>query len=61
MNEGYLKIGSEADRIAIASLLFKHGYEVKTVRRKKNGKTYEYYVKYKLASTDIEMEGADEG
>ena len=34
---GYLKIGNEADRVAVASILYKNGYTVRPVRRKKNG------------------------
>ena len=44
---GYLKIANEADRITVASILYKNGYAVKPVRTKKNGKTYEYYVQFK--------------
>lgn len=50
---GYLKIGNEADRIEVASILFKNGYTVRTVRTKRNGKTYEYYVKYDRQSPDV--------
>ena len=42
---GYLKMKSEADRVEVATLLFKSGYAVKTVRCKVNGR-YEYFVKY---------------
>ncbi len=47
-----LKIGNESDRVTVASILYKNGYEVKPVRRKKNGKSYEYYVGYKPTSMD---------
>lgn len=43
---GYLRIANEADRVTVASILFSNGYSVQKVRRKKNGKTYEYFVKY---------------
>ena len=49
---GYLKIGNEADRNTVASILFNNGYSVKKVRRKKNGKTYEYYVAYEEIDMD---------
>ena len=42
-----LKIGNEADRVTVAAILVKNGYEVKTVRKKKNTKSYEYYVGYR--------------
>ena len=47
-----LKIGNEADRVTVASILYKNGYEVKPVRRKKNGKSYEYFVGCKPAVDD---------
>ena len=50
---GYLKIGNEADRVTVASILYKNGYSVSPVRRKKNGKTYEYYVEFAIMDTDI--------
>lgn len=46
---GYLRIANEQDRITVASILFNNGYEVKKVRRKKNGKSYEYFVSYQPA------------
>lgn len=49
---GVLKIGNEADRVTVASILYKNGYTVKPVRRKKNGKSYEYYVSYRMNSLD---------
>lgn len=58
-----LKIANEADRVTVASILFKNGYEVKTVRKKKNGKSYEYFVGCKLGGLDELQGGAagDEG
>lgn len=53
---GYLKIGNEADRVTVASILFKNGYSVSPVRKKKNGKTYEYYVEYEIKPTEIPEE-----
>lgn len=49
-----LKIGNETDRMTAASILFKNGYEVKTVRRKKNGKSYEYFVACRDVSDEIQ-------
>ena len=51
---GYIKISNEADRITIASLLFKNGYCVEPVRFKKNGKAYEYFVKYERIVPDVQ-------
>ncbi len=57
MNElcqnGYLRISNETDRAAVATLLFKNGYRVSQVRRKRNGKTYEYFVKYECIALDL--------
>lgn len=49
---GLLKIGNEADRVTVASILFKNGYEVKTVRKRKNGRSYEYYVGFRPINFD---------
>lgn len=59
-DRGYLKIGNEADRVTVASILYKNGYTTRPVRRKKNGKSYEYYVRYELNSLD-DREVSDEG
>ena len=56
----YLKIGNEADRVSVASILYKNGYSVSPVRKKKNGKAYEYFVAYWLDSTDIPEDKNDE-
>ena len=52
-DEGYLKMKSEADRIAIATLLFKSGYAVRTIRKKINGR-YEYFVRYERCEKEGE-------
>lgn len=49
---GTLKIGNEADRITVASILYKNGYAVKPYRFKKNGKSYEYCVQFSLDNSD---------
>lgn len=55
MNEiGYLRIENKDDREKIASVLFRNGYTVSTVRRKRNGRSYEYYVKYEMRSKEME-------
>ena len=57
-----LKIGNESDRITVASILFKNGYEVKTVRKRKNSKSYEYYVGFRPVDPDEgKGEDSDEG
>ena len=53
---GLIPIPSEPDRIALANILFKHGYTVSTVRYKKDGKSYVYCVKYEQKPTDIKEE-----
>lgn len=52
VSKGCLKIGNEEDRKAVASILYKNGYSVAPVRCKRNGKTYEYFVKYELIGSD---------
>lgn len=46
-----LKIENAVDRVTVASILFKNGYEVKTVK-KKNGKKYDYFVGYRPSDYD---------
>jgi len=58
IESGYLRIMNEADRLTVASILFANGYTVKKVRRKKNGKAFEYFVSYELANPD-DMPGGD--
>lgn len=53
-DEGYLKIGNETDRNTVANILYKNGYTTQPVRRKKNGKAFEYFVKYQMKENDIE-------
>jgi hypothetical protein len=59
-SQGYLKIGSEADRVTVASILYRNGYGVTPVRKKKNGKTYEYFVKYEFVGTATQEDGMNE-
>lgn len=56
---GYLEIPKEEDRLAIATILFKHGYSVSPKRTKKDGKSYRYFVYYEKRSLD-RLEGDDE-
>lgn len=50
MNEkeksGILRISNEADRMTVVAVLYKNGYSVSPIRRKKNGRSYEYFIKY---------------
>lgn len=57
--KGYLEIPKEEDRLAIASILFKHGYSVSPKRARKDGKSYRYFVYYEKRSLD-RPEGGDE-
>lgn len=52
IQSGLLRIANEADRIAVASILYKNGYTVKPHRYKKNGKSYEYCVQYSIENTE---------
>lgn len=49
-NHGYLKIDNLADRVTIATILFKNGYTVQPVKRRRNRKAYDMYVYYELKS-----------
>lgn len=55
---GYLKLSNDDERAAIANILFKNGYTVRTVRRKRDGKSYDKYVEFELLTTDVIEEGA---
>lgn len=50
----YLKIGSQADRVTVASILFDNGYSVQPVRRRRNGKSFEYLLKCWIGQKDVE-------
>lgn len=56
-----LKIGNEADRVTVASILYKNGYEVKPIRRRKNGKSYEYFVGCRSTAEEPQGGNSDEG
>ena len=59
---GLLKIGNEADRVTVASILYKNGYEVKPIKVKKNGKAYEYFVGFRpVAPADMQGGTDNEG
>lgn len=53
----YLRIANEDDRVMVASILFKNGYDVAPVRAKKNGRSFEYYVSYTKPSSNIVERG----
>ena len=55
-NVRYLRIENKADRVTVASILFDNGYSVQPVRRKKNGKSFEYLVKYWIGKRDVDEE-----
>lgn len=48
IDKGLLKISTEADRLTVASILYKNGYTVTPTRLKRNGKSYEYFVQYSM-------------
>ena len=50
--KGVLRISNEADRLTVASILFKNGYTIEPIRFKKNGKAYEYCISYKKIIPD---------
>lgn len=59
-DSGYLKIDNENDRNTVATILFNNGYTVSKTRKKRNGKTYIYFVRYELKSVEIEENEGDE-
>ena len=50
---GYIRVNGEEDRLMIQRIALKNGYTVSTARRKKNGRSYEYFVKYETIDQDI--------
>ena len=50
---GYVKIANEADRATVAQILFKHGYTVQMMKRKKSGRAYDYFVHYELRPAEM--------
>ena len=58
----YLRIANEDDRNKVAVILFENGYVVQKTRRKKNGKSFEYFVGYRMGDQDSMPGGEnDEG
>lgn len=60
-NKGLLAVSNEVDRATVATILFNQGYSVRKVRKKKNGRSYEYYVYYEKVDQDdwSEIESED--
>ena len=50
---GYLKIGNAEDREAVVTILARWGYAVQIMRKKRNGKSFDYYVRYEVRPVDI--------
>ena len=50
----YIRIANENERAEVAKILYKNGYSISPVRKKKNGKSYEYYVGYEMKSRDLD-------
>ncbi len=59
-SRGVIRIKNEADRVTVATILYKNGYTVRPVRTKINGKTYEYYVEYTTQSMEPPDQEDDE-
>ena len=49
-----MRIANQADRVTAASILYANGYSVQPVRRKKNGRSYEYLVKFWIGQQDVD-------
>ena len=54
---GYLKISNIEDRNKVAAILYANGYNVSPCRVKKNGKSFEYLIKFRLSNPDDEAGG----
>ena len=52
-SEGLLSINNEEDRIAVLTILAKNGYTVSIARKKKNGRSFQYFVKYEMIDQEI--------
>ena len=52
-DKGYLRIANAEDRLTVASILFANGYSV-SIKRKKAGKSFEYYVYYEIQSKEVQ-------
>lgn len=50
----YLKIASQADRVTVAPILFANGYSVQPVKQRRDGKSFEYLVKYWVGQPIVE-------
>ena len=50
---GYLRVENATDREVVGNILFKNGYTVSQMRQKRNGKSYEYFIRYELRGRDI--------
>ena len=58
-SRGVIRIKNEADRVTVATILYKNGYTVRPERVKRNS-SYEYYVEYTTQSmTPIGQEEAE--
>lgn len=55
--EGVLRISNEADRMTVVAILYKNEYSVSPIRRKKNGRSYEYFIKYSYNESIDEIGG----
>lgn len=48
---GFLRIKNEADRVTVASILYKNDYSVSPIKKAKNGRTYDYFIEFSVAQT----------
>ena len=55
-----IKVANEDDRVEMGRILLKNGYRVCLERKRKNGKSYEYYVRYGMSDEEFDK-GDDEG
>ncbi len=54
---GYLRLANDEERQQVAAMLFKNGYTVRTVKKRRDGKSFDKYVEFELQPTDIVEDG----
>ena len=52
-NEGLLAINNEEDRLTVLTILAKSGYTVSIAKKKKDGRSFRYFVKYEMIDQEI--------
>jgi len=48
-----IKVANGEDRLIVGKILLDNGYKVQIERKRKNGKTYEYYIRYGMSDEEF--------